>query len=236
MNTIREYISFNNLDSRLMNNRDLKNIYDILCSYFGVKVNGLDFDSNNVYSMSYNFEKNMIMINYDKLIDYCRRDNILLTNYMIIFCLIHEFIHILQVGYEFKDGIKDIYDLCFNYIKEQSDNKLVNIIKTVIYHRLHDYFAVEINANIEAYSYLINLVSDEYKDYFYRELYELLKKCYIEFDLKKMYIDEMHFDIDERVIDASIYERIKYGVYLDSEINLDDIKLEKLIGCKSFNK
>ena len=243
MGDLKDYLNNINREARLIDEYDIINICYLIRYGLDIEVNGIKYVDDNIYPLYLDFSSMMICANYNSLINYCdslsksdELDRIALINYHIVFCLLHEFMHVKQVKEEQIPGVKELYDVCNGYISIDDSNKIVASIKRVIYNKLHDYFATEINANILAYEELLEVIDKDYRSYFIKELYQLLKRVYLDYDLYSMYKDELKLDVSNLVINLSLEDKIRNGVYLSlgelDRVKNNGLKLEKIINCK----
>ena len=245
MKDIKDYLLILNGHQCVISQSNIVEIVNVLVNALDVDINGIDFVRNDVYPMCYDFKDKKILIDYEFLINYYSKiarssdlDYVSLLNYYIVFALIHELVHEKQRTYELNEDAKKIYDLCFKYVYSEDVNKLTALVRNMVYNRLHDYFAIEINANIVATDYLLGIVDKDYRGYFIRELYKIIKKCYVDYDLEDMYSDELQLDVSSFDFELPMYERIKLGLFIDGEDknNLRKIRMERIVNCKSNNK
>lgn len=245
MKDLRDYLRLLNQHQRLVTEEDIKYIFNILSSLFDVEIKGLEFVENDSYVLSYDYNNKLIRVDYEKSLKYyydkakkSGLDLVSLINYYITFALIHEFCHEVQRSSELDNDIKKVYDLCFRYTGElDTTNKLAEMVRKMIYNKLHDYFAIEINANVIATEYLIGIVDSEYRNYFMSELYKMIKSCYIDFDLLSMYNKDLLFDTSELVFDMSFHDKIRVGIYVTPEereylSTKGNLRLDRIVNCK----
>ena len=249
---IKKYVDIKNQSGTILGRDDIHKIFLKLSDFFDCRVKGFVFTHSKAYPTFITIESKSIFMNYDSLIKFYfnvvsvhnkdnKYDNVALINYYIVFALIHEFIHGLQHDHRitpYKD-VNALYDLCFEYISNDSV-KIRRILNNVLYQRLHDYFAIEINANVLAYEYMFYIVRDEYRDYFMHQLYELVKQCYMDFNLYDMYRRILRLEeVDSFKFDMSTEDKIRNGVFLSKDerialANSGSINLAKVIDCKMF--
>lgn len=245
MKDLRDYLRLLNQHQRLVTTEDIEYIFNILSSLFDVEIKGLEFVENDSYILSYDYSNKRVRVDYNSVIKYYFEkakksglDLVSLINYYITFALIHEFCHEVQRSSELDSDIKKVYDLCFRYTGEgETTNKLVEMVRKMIYNKLHDYFAIEINANVIATEYLISILDSEYRNYFMSELYKMIKSCYIDFDLLSMYNKELLFDTSELVFDMSFHDKIRAGIYVTPEereyiSTKGNLRLDRIVNCK----
>lgn len=169
MNNIIELVKARNTNNELFSMNDIKNIINILASDFSIRLEKI-VNKKNKYIMSLSLRDLEFVVDYHQLI---KNEDIIYTNYLILFAICHELRHYLQL---FNDlGIVgSIYDECFKYINSSL------ILKTAFYSRFHDYFPVEMNANIVGLLYVMyiqKVLGDQvYFNIFKNTLLEVLKK------------------------------------------------------------
>ena len=237
---------FINSFDRIMDESDVRTLFEMLKVLFNSDIKDIEFKESKVYPISYQFNNNVISVDLDLLVDYYTDkiivnhiDCVSLINHYILFALVHEFVHEEQLSYELDKDVKQIYDICFKFIKSDEVNRLTAIVRNVIYNKLHDYLAIEINANIRSYKFLFNVTVDgKVYDYFYKEYERMISKIYHDKDLESMYRDELLLDTSSLDFACSVEEKINLGVYLsdDEKLNLRKVNLDKVLNCKSYNK
>lgn len=245
MKDLKDYLRLLNQHQRLVTQEDIEYIYNILSSLFDVRIKGLEFVENDAYILSYDYNSHKIRVDYESSlkyyfdkVKYSGLNIVSLINYYITFALIHEFCHEVQRSSNLDSDIKKVYDLCFKYTGEvDTTNKLADMVRKMIYNKLHDYFAIEINANVIATEYLVSIVDSEYRNYFMSELYRMVKSCYIDFDLLNMYNKDLLFDTSELVFDMSFHDKIRNGIYITPEereyiSTKGNLRLDKIVNCK----
>lgn len=222
------------INNRLINKREIELIYKSLNRIIGSNVQGLKFDEFLNLPIRYDFVSNMVLVNYNGAINYYLdmveeyENKCELINYLIVFSIIHELYHEKQMR-EQDGSIKDIYKHCYSLLND-THSGMSRVITQVIYNKLHDYLAIEVNANIEAYVSILKMVDGDVYDFFYNNLVLYIKKVYVDYDLKEMYKylgyanlnDDFNLDNDE--------EKIKKGVYLSKRLtSIDEVDIRKII-------
>lgn len=222
------------INNRLINKREIELIYKSLNRIIGSNVQGLKFDEFLNLPIRYDFISNMVLVNYNGAINYYLdmveeyENKCELINYLIVFSIIHELYHEKQMR-EQDGSIKDIYKHCYSLLND-THSGMSRVITQVIYNKLHDYLAIEVNANIEAYVSILKMVDGDVYDFFYNNLVLYIKKVYVDYDLKEMYKylgyanlnDDFNLDNDE--------EKIKKGVYLSKRLtSIDEVDVRKII-------
>lgn len=247
---IKKYVEEVNLKGDIFINEDIHNLFLLLQDYFKCGVKGLIFTHEHQYPMYYALDSRLLWVNYEWLKKLYEElivskntdlDHNILLNYYFAFALIHEFIHGLQHDGKAADveSINALYAMCFAYVQE-GHIQLKRVISNIIYQRLHDYMATEINANVRAYEFLLSIVRNEYRDYFMQELYEMIRKCYLDYNLYDMYANVLKIDeIYNLSFPLRIEDKVRHGVFLAKDERREimdgrEIKLEKVIDCKLF--
>jgi len=130
----------------ILTKEQILSLTEYLKNFFNIDVE-VQFSREIKTHMCYVLETNTIMIDYDRLDSI----NPIKSNYHIVFSLLHELRHVMQYKYTLNhdDALADYYRACFEYLRNQ------NIISRIFYRKNHDYFVIEINANIVAAYYLI---------------------------------------------------------------------------------
>lgn len=144
MNNIIELINKRNKEYKLLNMLDIKYIINELANTFELKIEKIT-EKKSKYAMSLSLKDLELVVDYEKL---KINKNILSTNYLIFFAIVHELRHCCQLKQDF-GKIGYIYQECFNYMNSSS------FIKIAFYSLFHEYFPVEINADIVAYIYVL---------------------------------------------------------------------------------
>ena len=232
MDFLKVYLQ--SVKDRLLNRREIELIYKSLNRIIGSDVQGLKFDEFVNSPIRYDFISNMILVNYNGAIHYYLKqveeyeNKSELINYFIVFSIIHELFHEKQIR-EQNASIKDIYDYCYSLL-DNTHVGMSRVITQVIYNKLHDYLAIEVNANIEAYITILGMVDDDVYDFFYSNLMLYIKKIYVDYDLKDMYRYLGYSKIDEDFGLSNDEDKVRKGVYLGKKItSINDIDVNKII-------
>lgn len=244
---IKELLENINRKSLIMGRDEFHLLFRLLTKYFNCRMRGMYFSfKNSNYPMCFELDRGVVCTNYNALVDYYTnyvlkrvgKVDPVLVNYYLAFGVIHEFVHSEQYDSNATDlsDVDTLYQLCFAYVSD-GNHSLKRVLNNVLYQRLHDYFATEINANIRAYESILGLVRDEYRDYFMRELYLYVNMCYRDFDLYGMYRDSLKLkEIEDLNFDLSIEHKVRNGVYLSRDerklvLSGREIKLNHVIDC-----
>lgn len=232
MDFFSEYLK--GLNDRLLNKREIELIYKSLNRYFNSGVQGIKFDTFNNSPIRYDFNSNIVLVDYENALKYFESytidcsNNIQIINYLIVFSIIHELFHAKQIIEQDRELVR-IYKYCYSLLND-THHGLSRALTQVIYNKLHDYLAIEVNANIEAYRAILLISEDDIYNYFYNSLIEYINKVYVDYDLVNMY-KYLEYKIDkDEFNDMSSETRIKKGVYLSKKINsIDELNIDSLL-------
>lgn len=169
MNNIIELVDIRNKECKLLDMIDIKFIVDKLSNDFDIEITKI-INKNDKYIMSLSLTTLELTVDYEKLKE---KKDIVYTNYLIVFALVHELRHFLQLNGD--SGILSfIYQECFQYLNSKA------LFKIAFYSRFHDYFPIEVNANIVGLLYVMyiqRILNDqEYYEIFKTMLFNVLDK------------------------------------------------------------
>lgn len=232
MDFLIEYLK--TIKNRLINKRELELIYKSLNRVLNTGVQGLKYDDFSNSPIRYDFVSNMILVNYDAALEYFNScvgeyDNKTeIINYYFVFSIIHELFHEKQMKEQDREVVS-IYKYCYSLLNDTHEG-ISRVLTQVIYNKLHDYLAIEINANVEAYRVILKMCDDNAHDYFYNNLVDYIKRVYIDYNLVDMY-KYLDYKIEENAFETmTSEERIKKGVYLTKKLeSIDEIDMNKLL-------
>lgn len=202
---IIEIIKSNNSKMKLLDMENIKEIVNILTSYFDINIKRI-VNRDNKYIMSLSLKDLELIVDYQKIKEF---QDVRYANYIIIFGLIHELRHYFQFK---EDDV--IYNKCFEYVNSNS------LFRIAFYARFHDYFPIEINADIVGLLYClyiqIKLSDYEYYQMFKDKLYSLLNKLNTE-QQRDVLISIMGDDYINYLNGRDEYNLFINGLLLDDE-------------------
>ncbi len=129
---------------------DIIKIVEILSKIYDVYIDDVVFESDKNYLICYDSDKNIICVDYN---EFFSSGELIYNNYMMLFGLVHEIRHALQYRSALcnDDIISKIYLDCF------ADLSKSTILSEAFYSRNHDFFPIEVNADIVAYLFIIHV-------------------------------------------------------------------------------
>ncbi|MCH5167236.1 MAG: hypothetical protein J1F35_05010 [Erysipelotrichales bacterium] len=148
MHDIINLIGNKNQNNEVLNEVDIKFIIDRLCSLYGITLSDIKPIFAGKRFMCYEAINNILYINYKKIKYYnCAA----LNNYRIMFTIVHELRHYCQFHYCLDEGddVANLYLVCFDWLSKD------NLISKVFYGKNHDYFPIELNADIVAILFIL---------------------------------------------------------------------------------
>lgn len=169
MNKIIELVDIRNKEYKLLDMLDIKFIVDKLSSDFDIDITNI-INKTNKYIMSLSLKNLELTVDYEKIKE---KSDTKYNNYLIVFAIVHELRHYLQLKNN-SGALSVIYQKCFQYINSTF------LFKNAFYSCFHDYFPVEMNANIVGLLYVLyiqKVLNDRvYYEVFKNTLFDLLDK------------------------------------------------------------
>lgn len=160
MNIIIELIDIRNRNNKLLDMFDIENIINELVNYFDIETLKVT-NKTNKYLMSLSLRNLELVVDYERL---KVSNDVVYTNYVIMFAIIHELRHYWQINFDV-GKVTQVYNECFQYINSSS------LFKNAFYARFHDYFPIEVNANIVGFLYVL-YIQKKLDDQVYYEVFK----------------------------------------------------------------
>ena len=221
-------------DDRILYNAEINRLLEIIFEMFDIDGKPcLKIDNKIPWGMAfvrdepYNFYLNWQMVG-----DNLKNKKIKEANYWIFFYCLHEVMHHRQLVSGITDDkvIQDIFNRSYNYLEEIKKEKITQVFQKIMYRMFHDYFPLEINADIMAYIKLLEVLREidmEYYDVFLDYFKRRIEKIYEDDKLNDIYA--MLLELDINLDNYSVEEKIIYGMPINREIikTIDVVQLIK---------
>lgn len=153
------------------------------------------------------------------------------ANYWIFFYCLHEVIHHRQLilGITGNEKVREIMDKNYSYIEEVKSGQITQVFHKIMYRMYHDFFPLEINADILAYIKLLEILKEidlEYYEVFLNYFKKRVESIYEDDKLYDIY--NVLLEIDGDFENYSLEEKIIYGMPI-SRRQLKDLDIIQLI-------
>lgn len=208
---------------KLFNKSEIEYILSVLMEIYGIEFKGVVYNNDVKFWMQYYLKEDNLTINYD----FIKRSNKInsLGNYRILFACVHELRHVAQYKkyYAVPKKLQELYDKCFEVINSN------NIFNTILYSMYHDYFPVEVNADLVGYLFLLHVTrilgDDEYHQMFFNEFKARIMSVYsINYT---QILKSLNDSTREYYQELDDYTKLMHGLlmYEDAKILLPKIKM-----------
>ncbi len=218
----------------------VKDLFSLSLSQFDLKRDIEIKESDKIQDMFY-YHAGNVFIHWEKALQYHSKMDDFSSNCYLYFVLLHEIAHASEDEENIGDlNIQNLYRRCFSYVNNSVESNtnvaaFSSLLNVINYRRVHDYFPVEINADMEAYVRIIPVLKEidkkKYQEYYRKWGKRLFDICnqYPKIDaiIKNLLLLEIPYD------DYSLEERMHYGLPFKVEH-----KKEILYGmerCKIFS-
>lgn len=246
----------------IMDRKQIEIVINEMSKITGINISKIEFDNDEyTFLFGFNILDDSLVINdleaYKYLLKYYKEskaykitDFTTFLNLMYYFYFAHELQHGVQKYIQdISDKLKRLYKNSLEYqinaANDTIDDNIIGFSPKIIYKIKHDFFITEVNADINAYISLLNLISrieiknrDNIINFFNKLFIERLLKSYeikgkrIVSKCEEFYISTLDSDfLSEDFLQLSEKERILHGLNVDVK-TLE--KIRKIEDMKEF--
>ncbi len=204
MEDVINLIKIRNGCNKLFSMQDIIMVVNYLTGDLGIKIRRIH-NKHNKYIMSLSLEDLDLIVDYEKIKTYQDPRE---ANYLVIFCIVHELRHYMQL--DTKE--MTLYQGCFSYINSKS------LFKNAFYARFHDYFPIEINANMVAFLYVMYIQRRLGANYYYNLFEDKLNRMLNEINSKELsdvFVSLFGSDYKDVLNDMDEYDLFINGLLID---------------------
>lgn len=230
MDEIREIFKSNHI----LYNTEINRLLEIIFEMFNIPGHPhLKIDNRLSWGMAFFKEEPYnFYLNWHKLAENFKNKSVKEANYWLFFYCLHEVMHHRQLisGITSDEMVLFIMNKSYLYVEETKKAKVTEVFHRTMYRMFHDYFPLEINADVLAYIKLLEILRQidwEFFEIFLGYFKKRIEKIYEGEILRDIYT--VLLDLDVNLDDYSLEEKIIYGMPIDKKLvkSVDVVQLIK---------